>query len=161
MKRIICFLMGYIVVLSMVGCDKIAPIPYELTKEARTVMKKPAEQEVYVNMIKELEALVVTLNDEKTTKEEALKGVSQITKNCPTSWEAGSSALPMDKAWDFIMLMEAGFKGEDGYDNYADCKDAVDALGKELSDQFKQSLDRRKALIVNEERFYQLYGETN
>ena len=153
--------MSFIVIMSVAGCGKIAPIPYELTKEARTVMKKPAEQEAYVNMIKELETLVVILNDEKTTKEEALKSLSQITKNCPASWKEDSGLLPMDKAWDFVMLMEAGFKGEDSYDNYADCKDAVDAIGEELSDQFTQSLDRRKALIVHEERFYQLYGKTS
>lgn len=148
MIGILCFL---------VGCGRIAPNPYELTKEARKEMKV-SEQESFVNMIKDLEALVAALDEEKMTKEEAQNRLENFTKACPDTWQEGLGKKPIDKAWDFVMLMKSGFSGTDKYENYADCKDAVDALGKEIADCFTQNNDRRKLLIMSERAFDTLYS---
>jgi len=139
------------------GCGKIAPNPYELTKEARKEMKV-SEQESFINMIKDLEALVAVLDQESITKEEAQKRLEAFTKACPDTWKEGIGEKPIDKAWDFVMLMKAGFSGTDPYQNYADCKDAVDTLGKEITNCFTQNNERRKLLIMSEAQFDTLYG---
>lgn len=139
------------------GCGKIAPNPYELTKEARKTMKV-SEQESFIELVKNLETLVAALNDETITKEDAKKRLDSLAKGCPEDWEEGIGEKPIDKAWDFVMLMKAGFSGNDPYQNYADCKDAVDDLGKEITDYFTQNIDRRKMLIMSEAQFDNLYA---
>lgn len=153
-KKISLWLLSSILIL-LVGCGKIAPNPYELTKEARKIMR-PDQQATYIQMMKSLEELVADLNDTSLSYSEEMNRLKKFYENCPKDW-TWESDEPIDLAWRYVMSMLDGFMGCVNYENYADCKDAVDALGKEITDYFEQRNERRKALIVKEDRFDELY----
>lgn len=108
-------------------------------------------------MIKSLEELVATLNDENLTYEEGMEVMKAFLKNRPEDWSWEKKDEPIDLAWHFFMQMMDAFMGCQNYTNYADCKDAIDLMGEELTDLFEQSYDRRAALFMDEIRFYDLY----
>ena len=154
MKKLI--LVSICLCFTLIGCQSIQPNPYELTREARTILK-PAKQEAYIEMIKSLEELVATLNDENLTYEEGMEVMKAFLKNRPEDWSWEKKDEPIDLAWHFFMQMMDAFMGCQNYTNYADCKDAIDLMGEELTDLFEQSYDRRSALFMDEIRFYDLY----
>lgn len=43
------------------------------------------------------------------------------------------------------------------YTNYADCKDAVEAIAEKMADQFINKEDIREALTLSETRFKEIY----
>lgn len=154
MKRLI--LGSICLCVLLMGCQSIKPNPYELTKEARDILK-PAKQEAYIEMIQSLEVLVNTLNDENLTYEEDVEAMKKFLEQRPEDWSWEKKEEPMDLAWHFFMQMMDAFMGCQNYTNYADCKDAIDEIGKELASLFEQSYDRRAALFIDEIRFYNLY----
>lgn len=154
MKKLI--LVSICLCFTLIGCQSIQPNPYELTREARTILK-PDKQEAYIEMMKSLEELVATLNDENLTYEEDMEVMKSFLKNLPEDWSWEKKDEPIDLAWHFFMQMMDAFMGCQNYTNYADCKDAIDLMGEELTDLFEQSYDRRTALFMDEIRFYNLY----
>ena len=123
MKKLI--LVSICLCFTLIGCQSIQPNPYELTREARNVLK-PAKQEAYIEMIKSLEELVATLNDENLTYEEGMEVMKAFLKNLPEDWSWEKKDEPIDLAWQFFMQMMDAFMGCQNYTNYADCKDAID-----------------------------------
>ena len=156
MKKLIYVLSISMLLLAM-GCGHVEPNPYELTKEAREEMK-PDQQKEYIELIKSLEELVTNLNNENLSTNEAQALIADIYKNLPKDYKEEEDHTPLTHAWHFFMAMREGITGCDKYDNYADCKDSIDKMGEELANYFTQSNDRRKALIVSEDRFYDLYA---
>lgn len=148
-------LISYLCLITiLVGCGKVEPNPYALTKEARKEMK-PKEQQMYIETEQALEALIASLNEPELTYEEGMKLIEAYSKKCPEDWQTLKE--PECFSWQFFNQIKEGFEGTDTFEVYADCKDAVDLTGEKVAEVFEQKIERRKALIISEARFSDFY----
>lgn len=154
-------IMGYLVIstlLVLMGCQKVNTNPYELKKEVRQSMT-PEEQEAFISMYQSLEDLVLHLNDDKVSYEEDIELIKSFYEKVPEDWQWEKQETPMDLCWFYILTTMDGLMGCQNYSNYADCKDAIDEVGGQLSELFTDTYDRRYSILVDENRFYTLYTE--
>lgn len=143
-------------VILLMGCGKITPNPYQLTAQAIKVMK-PDQQEVYIQQIKDLEALVMLINDESQGEEKVLEALQNQYKACPKDWTWEQQTTPIDKSWQYFMLMMDGMMGCTRFEDYGTCKDTIDELANQLANYFKQERERQEKLHIDERRFYHFY----
>ena len=155
MKRII--LIGLCIsLLFVVGCQKKAVEPYALTKEAKEALSEE-EQTFYVDFVKSCIADIEIMRNSESTYEEGLEALQTTYKMVPGGWSWDRIDSITDESISFFLQMMDCYMGCRNYTNYADCKDAVEAIAEKMADLFINKEDIREALTLSETRFKEIY----
>lgn len=155
MKRVI--LIGLCIsLLLVVGCKKQSNEPYALTEAAKVSLSEE-EQTFYVTFVKSCIANMEVIRSSESTYEEGLRSLQATYKMVPNNWSWHQIDSITDESISFFLQMMDCYMGSRNYDNYADCKDAVEAIAEKMASQFVDKENIRESLTLSETRFKEIY----
>ncbi len=155
MKKII--LIGLCIsLLLVVSCKKQPVESYALTEEAKESLSEE-EQTFYVEFVKSCIANIEIMRNSESTYEEGLEALQATYKMVPSDWSWNKIDSITDESISFFLQMMDCYMGSRNYNNYADCKDAVEAIAEKMASQFVNKEGIREALTLSETRFKEIY----